>query len=204
MFFSDRFQTVLAFEPNPSTVYLLQFNTSLLPNVKVFNFGLGNEEGSFKMSESLSNKGANSICLSRPNQALIDIQVKKLDGIPLTANDISMMKIDVEGFEYMVLMGGENTIKKHQPLVLLEQLENEFNGNFNQSIEFLKDLDYKFCWQVRGIDTSTFLPKAFVNLLEIIRGRHQMIVTSRDIPRGNYPMLIAVPKRFQKILGITT
>jgi len=204
VFFSEKFQKVIAFEPNPSTFYLLKFNTSQLPNITVFNFGLGNEDGSFKMSERLANKGGNSIHLLTSTDDLIEVQIKKLDDILIDAKDISLMKIDVEGFEHKVLKGGESVIKNYQPLILLEQLEGEFKDGLSQSIEFLRKLDYKFCWHVRGIDTCRILPRVLLNFWEVLFGRHQMVFTSDHVPIGNYPMLIAVPKRFQTILGMTT
>lgn len=43
---------------------------------------------------------------------------------PLTA-----IKIDVENFEYFVLKGGENLLKKYKPLVYAELWDNENRNN---------------------------------------------------------------------------
>lgn len=47
------------------------------------------------------------------------------------------IKIDVQGFEYKVLLGAEKTLQKHLPVLLIEGLSDEI-------INFLKPLSYEF------------------------------------------------------------
>ena len=49
------------------------------------------------------------------------------------------IKIDVEGFEYFVLKGGQNLLIKHQPIIWIEM----FNKNFFKVNELLNSFGYE-------------------------------------------------------------
>lgn len=63
---------------------------------------------------------------------------------------ISLIKIDVEGNEYLVLKGAMESIKKFRPVIVIELIEKdlEFSENKyedpNKSINILLNLDYKY------------------------------------------------------------
>lgn len=60
--------------------------------------------------------------------------------------DIDFIKIDVEGHEFKVLMGGVETIKKYKPTILVEENESTefFNkGKMFDATKFLENLGYK-------------------------------------------------------------
>ena len=67
-----------------------------------------------------------------------------LDDIPLIGK-IKFMKIDVQGFEKMVLEGGIQTISEHRPVMVIE-LEDPCMGMFGytseQLIPYIRSLDY--------------------------------------------------------------
>lgn len=73
----------------------------------------------------------------------IDVVVKTLDSFDI--QDVDILKIDTEGFEYHVLRGAYNTIKKWRPIVQVEFNTNIGQyGNSHESIsEYFRDLDYK-------------------------------------------------------------
>ena len=56
-----------------------------------------------------------------------------------------IIKLDIEGHEIKAIQGGFNTIKKYNPLIIIEfskfmQSNNNYNLNFFR--EFLKNFDY--------------------------------------------------------------
>ena len=61
-------------------------------------------------------------------------------------NDIpvTFIKADVEGFEFPLLLGAENLIRKNRPKVSMTVYHNE--NNFLEIEEFLKNIhnDYRF------------------------------------------------------------
>ena len=58
---------------------------------------------------------------------------------------ISLIKIDVEGMEYDVLLGAKNIISKNKPIICFEQNKKEFDNNCNEtnSIDLLRENGYK-------------------------------------------------------------
>ena len=66
------------------------------------------------------------------------VNIKTLDSLELI--DISFIKIDVQGYEFEVLKGSVNTLKKNNPIICIE----EYKENLNESneIDFLKSLNY--------------------------------------------------------------
>jgi hypothetical protein len=58
---------------------------------------------------------------------------------------LDFIKIDVEGLEYSVLKGGEKTLRKNKPTILLELDDNNLLENDASAkilIKFLIDLGY--------------------------------------------------------------
>ena len=66
------------------------------------------------------------------------VNIKTLDSLELI--DISFIKIDVQGYEFEVLKGSVDTLKKNNPIICIE----EYKENLNESneIDFLKSLNY--------------------------------------------------------------
>jgi hypothetical protein len=63
--------------------------------------------------------------LERNNQigqepTLLSVQMEKLDDLIPESLPIDLVKMDVEGAEYQVLLGAKNLLQKNKPLVLFE------------------------------------------------------------------------------------
>lgn len=139
---------IYAFEPGNTIRSRLQanvdLNRSLANIVKVLPFGLGLETGKLLYYEDENYRG---------NGALFDslgmpVDVMKLDDwVSLEKIDrIDAIKIDVEGMEYDVMLGGKSTLEKFHPLIYFETLPLFFtNKSYSiQTIyEFLDGLGYK-------------------------------------------------------------
>ncbi len=139
---------IYAFEPGNTIRSRLQANVDLNPSlksvVKVVPFGLGLETGKLLYYEDENYRG---------NGALFDSLGMPVDVITLDEwvslekiDKIDAIKIDVEGMEYDVLLGGKLTLEKYHPLVYFETLPLFFtNKSYSiQTIyEFLASLGYK-------------------------------------------------------------
>jgi len=82
--------------------------------------------------------GINSGVTSQKDGAF-QVSVVPLDG--LIKDDIDFVKIDVEGYEYQVLKGARQTIKKHKPLLFVElhpEGLNKYGASVEKCIEFLR------------------------------------------------------------------
>lgn len=115
--------TIYSFEPFLPTFKKLQHNLSLnevsIKNVKIFNLGIGKEAGTFKFElrdannygmNRVSKNGEFEVNITTLDKFISDIQLQKIDWI----------KIDVEGFEYEVILGAKNLIKQFRPNFFIE------------------------------------------------------------------------------------
>jgi FkbM family methyltransferase len=127
LLFPDAF--IYSFEPIPEIFDILSMRFSKDLKLKAFNFGLGMETGKFDFfqndfSDSSSLKAMKELHKkSFPqtrNEKKIQVDVESLDKISDTLNlDLPMLiKIDVQGFERQVILGGMNTIQKASVLIV--------------------------------------------------------------------------------------
>ncbi len=60
---------------------------------------------------------------------------------------ISFIKVDIQGSDLFALQGAKETILKNKPVIIFEfeeQFQKEFNTSFNDYVDFVKSIDYKF------------------------------------------------------------
>ena len=110
-----RFDAVIAFEPVAMFRECLTRNV-FAKNLEIRDIALGDQEGMIKMIITKGNTGHTHV---DPDSINGDTQITRLDSLELPIVDY--IKIDCEGFEYRVLQGAEQTIKRCQPIVVIEQ-----------------------------------------------------------------------------------
>lgn len=129
---------IIAFEPNIELYERLKIRFKDEKNLKLYNFGLSNSAGSFKLYlpiykgwmfdglASFNKKNAESwlgpdtIYFFKEEDLRIreiDCSVRILDEIQCSPGFI---KIDVQGLEKMVIKGAAKTIEQHRPVLLIE------------------------------------------------------------------------------------
>ena len=140
---------VHSFEPVDDNHELLYVNTCQRENVKLYKLALGNADGLVSMASEHGNKG-NSYITSEVDGT---IQICKLDSLNLCPNFI---KIDVQGFEFDVLLGAVNTISKHRPVMIveLEDMNNSIPTSFKQSKRNSLDLLHQLNYTVYNIESD--------------------------------------------------
>jgi len=201
LYFASFFAAVHSFEPHPAIFRLLDFNVDVIENIVAHNFGLGDTNGTFTLRENPTNLGNSTITgrgVDGPGD--IEIRVECVDGLNLDLESLCFVKIDVEGFEASVLRGAINTIRAHQPLLVLEQHECEFVDGTTPSIAILQELGYSFCWHHAGTRAKSSYLRRLANLGELLAGRKHQIFTGTPVPKRHHSMLIAVPPRFAALL----
>jgi FkbM family methyltransferase len=112
----DNFAKVVAFEP------VAIFRECLEKNVTGANFfisplALGDHDTQATMIITEGNSGHSH--LDPATLGTGDVQVVKLDN--LNMEDVDYIKIDCEGYEYRVLQGAEQTVKRCRPIMVIEQ-----------------------------------------------------------------------------------
>jgi len=149
---------VFSIEPAPPNFNILQKNIKLqnTKNVETFNFACGDKDGFVKFSVSNRSNWSRVVpeneskSIKDEDLAIIDVPIKKLDTFidenPLARIDI--IRMDLEGYEYLALQGMTETIKKYRPSLVFE-LHQIFLG-FEKTKKLLSDLknsgyEIKYC-----------------------------------------------------------
>lgn len=118
---------IIAVEPYPSTYQKLTNNIKLnrFKNITLINIAFGASYSKLLMEGDSSNSGAFRVNLNTKIGEFVEVSQTTLDDFFGDNNKtISFIKIDVEGFEYNVIKGGEQTIKKNFPILFIE-IDNE-------------------------------------------------------------------------------
>ncbi len=137
---------VFALEPQRVTFEILCANLVLngLVNVIPMQAGAGEAEGKLNVPlldpNAAQNFGAVSIECHANGES---IRIMPLDSLELKR--CKLIKIDVEGMEYKVILGAEKTIKSCRPFLYVEN--NNRDGS-PDTVQKLYELGYKCWWKI--------------------------------------------------------
>lgn len=168
--YAERFEWVECFEPTPLAQDLWQ-NTvkdNATANVTLHPYALAECEKDSEIVIHLHNSGHNHIeNLDKPRwtgthwternqekkrtKETQPIKCKTLDSFDF--EHVDFIKIDVEGYEWYVLQGGEQTIMRERPLLQLEIVANQtrkFGYWAEQMIDWLRERNYRVLSKTRG------------------------------------------------------
>lgn len=109
--------SVVAFEPQPKIFRELFLNMALnnLSNVSFFWGGVGNKMGKIELSPLVPDNEAGTGLWGGTGKF---VDLVSIDSFHF--NNVSLMKIDVEGQELAVLEGAKETILRERPVILIE------------------------------------------------------------------------------------
>ena len=121
---------VYAFEPHPDNLKILEKNVKDLANVTVAPIALADSDGEINLYCCPSNPGGHSIAevvaevgtWSHSLDNSITVPSFTLDSYceKNSIDNITAIKLDVEGAEQYVLQGAKDTLKKHKMVIALE------------------------------------------------------------------------------------
>lgn len=117
---------IFAFEPDPSNFSILEKNIKLnnFKNVILINKAVSNTLSPTTLFLNSSNTGGHSIVETGNSTKKIVVTTTTLDEYFKNFTDsIDLVKIDVEGAEYKVIIGGLNFFKKLKPKYLITEFE---------------------------------------------------------------------------------
>lgn len=202
LFLSKYFEKVYSFEPNPITFDVLSINTKYLAdkkNIITYNFGLSDIENELPFIVNSDNIGGSKIISldsksSNPKKLLI--KVKKADDIDiLLKENISLIKIDVEGHEINSLKGAEKIIVKNKPVILFEQGSEEIIDKKSEVIEYLSGHNYSFyTMKQRFYFGESFIFRLFGVCLSSIFGEQLSFIKTTTFKKQFYDMILAIQK----------
>lgn len=109
-----------SFEPYPASFLLLERNTEQYPHVSLYNTALGAQEGLVSMYAPPNNMANAHITGTNSTS---NISMVPLDSFGF--EDVTLMKVDVEGYELEVFKGGMETIRRCRPVLFVECFTDE-------------------------------------------------------------------------------
>lgn len=145
-----------AFEPANESFECLEYNLGKRENVALINKALSYKDGYCKVIRPSNNVGMN-FCEEVKNADAI--KVTTIDSLGL--NKLDFIKLDVEGDELNVLIGGYNTITKFKPNMYIEINEHTLKRKELTKLDIFGWLDkngytYKNIYDGQGFNDDQF------------------------------------------------
>lgn len=168
---------VFAFEPYHETFEKLRRNYELntFDNIELIESALAEKKGMVQMVRmDEHNSGMNRVASGNSDSSSAFIKTTSLDEFVETnrIEKISLIKIDVEGFEMNVLRGARRTLQQLRPSLFIEIDDNNLRGQGASSVElldFLKTFGYSFQHAESGsvIDTTADLSNMHFDIIAL-------------------------------------
>jgi len=139
---------VYSFEPNRVTFQQLNCNVFLngLFNVYSYNVAVGENIGEIYIDDFDYNVGTPNSGDTCVNNKKIGSKVPLISLDSLDLQNISLIKMDVQGYELFALKGATNTINKFKPILFVEiddRCTNWHKYSSKEIVKYLKTLNYK-------------------------------------------------------------
>jgi FkbM family methyltransferase len=141
---------IYCWEPEPHIFNRLKENINLnqIKTILPFSTALGSENGVVEMSTESEEFGISVPSFAIKSSTSIPVRVVRGDDWVLEKKLFppSIIKIDVEGYEFNVIRGLRETIKKSKPIIFLEVhpfLIKNLGFTGEQILDFLKEMGYK-------------------------------------------------------------
>jgi FkbM family methyltransferase len=147
-----------AIEPNPSTFSALTSNIlrNTANNITAYDVAISESSGSILFDADPQARGTASIS-SEIGQNVISVKTQTLDAFAETvgANQIALLKVDVEGFETLVFAGASHVLQIVKPAAIVFEVcpALTITRGFDATVpaKRLQDLGYKlFRWGEKG------------------------------------------------------
>jgi len=130
---------IYSFEPLADCYAMLRKNMGSIADFESFNVALGNENGKCSIYRNAFSPSSSLLPMQdlhkqafpqTVNAKLEDIEICRLDDIAHTLNfrDNLLIKIDVQGFEDKVILGGWNVIERASVLIVETSFEPLYQG----------------------------------------------------------------------------
>lgn len=154
---------VVAIEPNPNCIPVLNYQFKNNPNVTILQIAMGASASKAKLNFT----GTESTASMRddwpfPNEQTIEVELSTLDNLIAEYGRPKLIKVDVEGFELDVFKGLNQAV----PLIYFEMHGNEFNEALN-ILNRLSAIGEVVGVKVISGDNSSWLINEWVNIDDI-------------------------------------
>ncbi|WP_425097819.1 FkbM family methyltransferase [Tropicibacter sp. S64] len=142
---------IVSFEPNPLSFAAAERTVALnnLPNVSLFPVAVGETPGQLPLQ--LSRKGGSATAarakiVEKETDETVMVEVVTLDSLVEPHRRVSILHLDVEGFEKSALLGARRIISDNAPMIVLEAERPWQQAMYAEFLgEHFPDLGYGFC-----------------------------------------------------------
>lgn len=149
---AKRFEFVHSFEPVAEHRACFELNLDMgggqhmiLDNVELYPYALGDHEGRVSIVTEPTSSGDSRVGDGDT------IPLERLDAFNL--KDVDFIKLDCEGYELFALKGGEQTIRRDLPTIIVEQKPSHaqrFGLPERGAVEWLESLGYHCVQELSG------------------------------------------------------
>lgn len=164
----------VAFEPYPRLAEILR--AGYKGRLEVHQVALSDRSGTTRMRTSPLESGMGTIEPSNRIEQMVrneaglvtfDVPVRRLDDFDI--DQVAFVKIDVQGHEREVLVGGARTISVNRPSMLIELEDRQRPGAREWVIRHLSDLGYAafFLYAHRLMPAVQFVPSVHQNVADM-------------------------------------
>lgn len=129
---------VYSFEPSPTVSLITQKNitsNSLDSKIKLIKSAVGNTNGKIEIFDTGTT--SNVINYNNLKPTVVDIITLDQFAVNLKLENVSLIKIDVDGIEHEILEGSKRIINKFKPILIIE------SNNDKRILEFCKANGYE-------------------------------------------------------------
>jgi len=136
---------IYAIEPDPRSLELLIANikiNGLEERVEIYNIAIGEKKGKAKLFQD---NGYNWSRIAKGTEKGLYVKMTTLDDF-LYNKKVSCLRFDLEGYEYFLLKGAQNTLQKKIKIFMEVHpfLIKEYGGKLEEMFEMLKDFTIKY------------------------------------------------------------
>lgn len=130
---SQHFKHVISYEPSVRNVECLKLNIG--DRTEIRNTALSNFNGEAEFHDEIKNCGNSKLWAESGQPGLYKVPVRKLDDEDV--KDCSLIKMDVQGYEWQVIQGATKLIETQQPWIAFE-----VSADVDVICKFLEDRNY--------------------------------------------------------------
>lgn len=172
------------FEPLPDFCERLKYKYRTNQKISISDFALSDHRGTSSFNYVISNPAYSGIKKRKYDReekdTRIEVKTETLDEILQNHPKIDLIKIDVEGGEYQVLLGAKSSIRRDGPVIIFEHgkgASDIYGTQPDDIFDFFQSLDYSIYNLVTYLEEGSAFQKSEFND-EFYSGRNYYFVAS--------------------------
>lgn len=202
------------FEPQQKVFNKLKENFSNYNNLKFYNFALGAKAGKSLMNVNINNSNQSSSLL-KPSahttfhekvifEGTEEINIEKFSNLNLS--NVTMLNIDVQGFELEVLKGCEDSLEKIKYIVCEVNRKEMYEDcalvsdidKYLKKYNFIR-IETAWCQKTIPLGDALYLKTSEISFLQIFKAKILNYIQSLK----GYFFIISIPIRLKKVFKLS-